>query len=70
MQSLRTLRQRLGLSQAALAQALGISTVYIKKVEAGQRTLSLPLVLKLAALTGEPAQCPTCHQEVAQTEEE
>ena len=67
---LRTLRQRLGLSQAALAQALGISTVYIKKLEAGQRTLSLPLARKLAALTGEPAQCPTCHQPVVHTQED
>lgn len=42
------LRQARGLTQAALAARLGLSAVFIRKVEAGERWPSLPNLEKLA----------------------
>jgi len=44
----RTLRRRRGLSQAALAERLGVSASYLNLIEHGKRPLPSPLLLKLA----------------------
>jgi len=44
----RMARQRLELSQEALAHAAGINRTYIASLEAGQRNPSLETVVKLA----------------------
>ena len=49
---MRELRKRAGLSQAAVAQAAGLSRQFYLQVEAGQRTLSLDNLFAIAdALT-------------------
>ncbi len=44
----RALREREGLSQAALAKRLGISASYLNLIEHGRRPLTAPLLLELA----------------------
>lgn len=53
---LRTLRERSGLTQAALAQRLGLSPSYLNQIEHDQRPLSVPVLLKLQATLGVDAQ--------------
>ncbi|WP_416460859.1 short-chain fatty acyl-CoA regulator family protein [Rubrivivax gelatinosus] len=49
---LRTLHERSGLTQAALAQRLGLSPSYLNQIEHDQRPLSVPVLLKLQATLG------------------
>lgn len=49
---LRRLREERGLTQTALAQALGISNSYLSQLEANQRPLTVPLLLKLNSAFG------------------
>ncbi len=49
---LRRLRLRLGLSQAAFAQSLGISASYLNLMERDQRPLTAQVVLKLSGMDG------------------
>ncbi|RDI60612.1 short-chain fatty acyl-CoA regulator family protein [Nocardia pseudobrasiliensis] len=46
---LRALREQRGLSQSALAKALGISVSYVNQLEHDQRPLTVPVLLKLNA---------------------
>ena len=46
----RRLRQREALTQVELANRLGISASYLNLIEHNQRTLTVPLLLKLAQL--------------------
>lgn len=43
-------RKKLGLTQSALAQKLGISEVYVRKLESGKRNPSITLMLKFEKL--------------------
>jgi predicted transcriptional regulator/transcriptional regulator with XRE-family HTH domain len=45
---LRRFREERGLTQAALAQALGISPSYVNQMESNQRPVTAPVLLKLA----------------------
>ncbi len=45
---LRRFREQRGLTQAALAQALGISPSYVNQMESNQRPVTAPVLLKLA----------------------
>lgn len=47
---LKRLRKRLGLTQARMAEELGISTSYLNLIERDQRPLSVQILLKLADL--------------------
>ncbi|RWR30844.1 XRE family transcriptional regulator [Sinirhodobacter populi] len=49
---LRRLREERGLTQAALAQALGISPSYLNQIEQNQRPLTVPVLLKLNGAFG------------------
>src|SRR5262245_6775006 len=50
---IRELREKRGLTREALAQATGVSAVYIKKLEAGERTSpSLPALASIARALG------------------
>jgi len=49
---LRRLRSRLGLSQAAFAQSLGLSASYLNLMERDQRPLTAQVVLKLSTMEG------------------
>jgi putative transcriptional regulator len=49
---LRVLRARHGLSQAELAEKLGVSRQTINAIETGRYDPSLPLAFKIAALFG------------------
>jgi len=49
-QGLRVLRKRLGLTQQALASALGISVPLVSLLEQGKRRLTPPLQQKLLEL--------------------
>lgn len=49
---LRRLRQKLGLSQTALAQTLGLSASYLNLMERDQRPLTAQVLLKLSGLEG------------------
>ncbi|MBK1714709.1 short-chain fatty acyl-CoA regulator family protein [Rubrivivax gelatinosus] len=49
---LRTLRERTGLTQAALAARLGLSPSYVNQLENNQRPLSVPVLLKLQSALG------------------
>jgi|Deesub1362A_J573_1020465.scaffolds.fasta_scaffold00010_48 transcriptional regulator with XRE-family HTH domain len=51
---LRQARQEAGLSQAQVAQSLGLSQSFISKLEAGQVRLEVLLLLRLARLYGKP----------------
>lgn len=47
-QQLRVRRQARGLSQAALAVKAGVARVTVEKIEAGQRTPSWAMLVRLA----------------------
>jgi predicted transcriptional regulator/transcriptional regulator with XRE-family HTH domain len=47
---LRRFREERGLTQAALAEALGISPSYVNQIESNQRPITAPVLLKLAAV--------------------
>jgi len=49
-QNLRALREKIGLTQEALAQYLGISREQVSYFEIGQRSIPSPLMRKLADL--------------------
>ncbi len=49
---LRRLREERGMSQAALARALGLSPSYLNQMERNQRPLTVPVLLKLNAVFG------------------
>src|ERR1700741_5309671 len=49
---LRRLREERGITQAALAQALAISTSYLSQLEQNQRPLTGPVLLRLNAAFG------------------
>jgi XRE family transcriptional regulator, fatty acid utilization regulator len=44
---LRRLRNERGLTQAALAQALGLSTSYVNQLENDQRPITVPVLIAL-----------------------
>ena len=46
--AIRRLRRQLGLSQAAMAEALEVSASYLNLVERNQRPVSATLMLRLA----------------------
>src|SRR6266568_6552349 len=47
-QVIRYLRERRGMSRPVLAGLVGYSSDWLKRIEAGQRGISLPALLKLA----------------------
>ena len=50
---IRELRERRGLTREALAAKVGVSAVYVKKLEAGERTSpSLPALARIARALG------------------
>jgi len=50
---IRELRERRGLTREALAAKVGVSAVYVKKLEAGERTApSLPALARIARALG------------------
>ncbi len=49
---LRRLREERGLTQAAMATALGLSTSYLSQLEKNQRPLTVPVLLKVNAAFG------------------
>jgi transcriptional regulator with XRE-family HTH domain len=50
---IRELRKKRGLTQKALAKLTDVSTIYIKKLEAGERTSpSLPTLARIAQALG------------------
>jgi putative transcriptional regulator len=49
---LRTLRQDRGMTQQALADALGVSRQTVHSIEVGKYDPSLPLAFKIARLLG------------------
>lgn len=51
---LRELRERMGWSQAALAEQLAVSRQTINALETGKYDPSLPLAFRIARLFGEP----------------
>lgn len=67
---LKTLKARLGLTTADLAQVLSRSPRTVEQYLDGTRRISHALALQLATLTGQPATCPTCGQRVTHAQEE
>jgi putative transcriptional regulator len=53
---IRTLRLQRGLSQGALAEAMGVSRQTINSIEADRYTPSLPLAIALARFFGRPVE--------------
>jgi transcriptional regulator with XRE-family HTH domain len=49
---IRELREAHGLTRDALARKVGVSAVYIKKLEAGERTPTLPTLTLIARALG------------------
>ena len=49
---LRSLREQRGLTQAALAQALKVSSSYLNQIENNQRPLTVNVLLRLQAAFG------------------
>ncbi|WP_069384474.1 MULTISPECIES: helix-turn-helix transcriptional regulator [Halomonas] len=52
----RALRKAKGMTQAALADALGVSRNTINSIEVGRYVPSLPLALSLARFFGKPVE--------------
>lgn len=53
---IREYRQERGLSQAALAEAMGVTRQTIISIESGRYTPSLPLALRLGRYFGRPVE--------------
>jgi putative transcriptional regulator len=53
---IRTLRLERGLSQGALAEAMGVSRQTINSIETDRYTPSLPLAIALARFFGRPVE--------------
>jgi XRE family transcriptional regulator, fatty acid utilization regulator len=53
---LRRLREEQGLTQAALARVLGLSTSYVNQLENDQRPITVPVLLTITERFGLPAQ--------------
>lgn len=51
---IRATRKRIGLTQSALAEKVGVDRSHISKIEAGETLGSLQLVTKLATALGVP----------------
>jgi transcriptional regulator with XRE-family HTH domain len=51
-QELRAARQRIGLSQTALADRLEVSPAYISKIEAGRANLTVGALARMATAVG------------------
>jgi len=49
-EKLRMLRKKHGLSQSALGQEIGVSQVHVAKLELGQKTPNVAMLLKLSEL--------------------
>ena len=49
---IRKLRERRGLTQAALAERIGMSEVFIRKLESGERLASIATLERLAKALG------------------
>ena len=49
---LRSLRQERGMTQVALARALGLSASYLNQIEQNQRPMTVPVLLKINAAFG------------------
>ena len=49
---LRQLRRERGLTQAAMAESLGISAAYVNMLEKNQRSLAVPVLMALSAHSG------------------
>ncbi|GHC17573.1 helix-turn-helix transcriptional regulator [Aidingimonas halophila] len=52
----RALRKRHGMTQAALAEAMGVSRNTINSIEVGRYVPSLPLAFNLARFFGKPVE--------------
>jgi transcriptional regulator with XRE-family HTH domain len=50
----KRLRQKKNLTQATLAERVGVHRIYIAQIEAGTKTPSLPTLAKLAKALGVP----------------
>ncbi|WP_111413100.1 helix-turn-helix transcriptional regulator [Billgrantia lactosivorans] len=53
---IRSLRKTRGLTQADLAEAMGVSRNTINSIEVGRYVPSLPLALRLARFFGKPVE--------------
>ncbi|MCC5859668.1 MAG: helix-turn-helix transcriptional regulator [Ectothiorhodospiraceae bacterium] len=53
---IRELRKAQGMTQAALADAMGVSRNTINSIEVGRYVPSLPLALRLARFFGKPVE--------------
>ena len=64
--AIRSARQRAGLTQAALAQALGVQPLAVLRWEGGQRHPSAEVLRRIQELCGVEieARCPACGQEI------
>ncbi|MCB1974291.1 MAG: helix-turn-helix transcriptional regulator, partial [Burkholderiaceae bacterium] len=49
---LRRLREERGMTQVALARALGLSASYLNQIEQNQRPMTVPVLLKINAELG------------------
>lgn len=61
---LRAIRELRGLSQATVAERLGVSDVYISLIERGMRVPGIDLQTKIKKEYGVRATCPRCGKEV------
>ena len=60
---LRELRERMGWSQAALAERLAVSRQTVNALETGKYDPSLPLAFRIAKLFDEPIESICIYQE-------
>jgi transcriptional regulator with XRE-family HTH domain len=51
-EQIRKLRERRGLTQAALAERIGMSAIFIRKLESGERLASIDTLERLAEALG------------------